>query len=404
MRAAETAARTAYGRLIGILAARSGDIASAEDALSDAFAAALATWPDRGVPQAPEAWLLSAAKRNLIDRARRKATATKSEPDLISSIEDLAMDGADPDMPDPRLGLLFLCAHPAIDFRVRTPLMLQTVLGVSAERIASVYMINPKAMSGRLVRAKSKIKAAGIPFGIPGPEAWTDRLDAVLAAVYGAYTASWGDMADTSGKLETLHSEAEWIARLLVQQLPDSGECKGLLALILFCEARRSARTHHDAYIPLRDQDTSLWDSELVGEAQRLLRGAASNLDGGRYQLEAAIQSVHALRAVTGETDWASLLKLYDVLLATTPSLGAAIARAAVLAEVDGPHIALAALDELPADRLASHGPYHATLAHCLANGGHTEAALTAYKRAAELTPDAAVRDWLDAKARQLRS
>lgn len=402
-RAAENAARSVYSRLIAILTARTGDIASAEDALSQAFTSALKTWPEKGVPNAPEAWLLAAAKRNWIDRSRRTATASAAEPDLIQRIEEAAMDSADPDMPDPRLGLMFLCAHPAIDPAVRTPLMLQTVLGLSAERIASVFLIRKETMSARLVRAKSKVKTAGIPFGIPGLEAWHGRLDAVLSAVYGAYTLGQdsNDVTDmTSGGLR---SEAEWLARLLVELLPDSGESKGLLALILFSEARRAARIGAAGeFVPLSEQDTTLWDAELIHEAQSLLKAASRADDGGRYQLEAAIQSVHALRAVTGQTDWATLLHLYDALMATSPSLGAAIARAAVLVETKGPDAALDALSDLPTERLGKHGPYHATLAHCLSAAGKPTDSVAAYRKAADLAPHPSVADWLLARAKQL--
>ena len=313
------------------------------------------------------------------------------------------MDSVNPDMPDPRLGLMFLCAHPAIDPGVRTPLMLQTVLGLSAERIASVFLVRKETMSARLVRAKGKVKTAGIPFGIPGREAWPGRLDAVLSAVYGAYTLGQDSTDTTDMTSGGLRSEAEWLARLLIELIPESGEGKGLLALILFCEARRDARIDVDGgFVPLSEQDTALWDAELINEAQSLLKAASLAEGGGRYQLEAAIQSVHALRAVTGQTDWATLLHLYDALMATSPSLGAAIARAAVLVETKGPDAALDELSDLPAERLGKHGPYHATLAHCLSAAGRPTDAVAAYRKAADLAPNPAVAEWLLTKAKHL--
>ncbi|MEL6955357.1 MAG: DUF6596 domain-containing protein, partial [Pseudomonadota bacterium] len=198
-------------------------------------------------------------------------------------------------------------------------------------------------------------------------------------------------------------SEAEWLARLLVDLVPGSGEAKGLLSLILFCQARRPARgASGGAYVPLSEQDTSLWDDALTGEANQLLRDAASCEDGGRFQLEAAIQSVHALRAVTGSTDHDTLLRLYDALLATAPSLGAAIARAAVLGEIGQPDAGLTALDALPDERVANHCPYHAARGHLLALSGETEAAAKALRRAAELASDTAARDWLASRAAAL--
>jgi len=252
-RAAEKAARTAYGRLLAYLAARTGDVAAAEDALADAFAAALATWPTGGVPDSPEAWLLQVARRKLSDAARRANTRRRHEPDLVIAIEEAAM-ARDPEaVAVERLSLLFACAHPAIDPTVRTPLMLQTVLGLDAARIAGVFLVSPAAMAQRLVRAKTKIKAAGIPFTLPERREWPARMDAVLQAIYGAYTAGW-DLGGTGDG--ALASEAEWLARLVCELVPDHAEAAGLLALILHCEARRPARA--GGYVPLGEQDTAL--------------------------------------------------------------------------------------------------------------------------------------------------
>lgn len=398
-RAAEKAARTAYGRLTAWLAARTSDLATAEDALADAFAAALAAWPKQGVPDRPEAWLMRAARRRLIDLARKQAVRSGAAP-ALALLEEEKMDGADPDLPDHRLGLMFLCAHPAIDPAIRTPLMLQTVLGLDAARIAGVFMVSPAAMSQRLVRAKAKIRDAGIPFGVPDRAAWTPRLGAVLDAIYAAYTAGWEPADRTEPRAAGLAEEAEWLARLLVELLPDSGEAHGLLGLILYSEARAPARRGLDgAYIPLSEQDTDLWDRVRLADAGEHLGAAAAATDSGRYQIEAAIQSVHAARAITGETDHAALLALYDALMQVSPSLGAAIARAAVLGEVQGPQAGLAALDALPAARLDAHLPYWATRGHLLANAGKREAAQAALSRAGDLANDPALADWLRARA-----
>lgn len=401
-RVAERAARLAYGRLVATLAARTRDIAAAEDALSEAFASALKAWPVSGVPASPEAWLLTAARRTLIDQDRRRSTAEAAGPDLLLQIEEAAMDGPDPDMPDPRLGLLFLCAHPAIDPGVRTPLMMQAVLGLDAARIAQVSLVRPAAMSARLVRAKAKIRDAGIPFGIPGKEARVGRLGSVLSAVYGAFTAGWaGPVPGEAGA--SLAREAEWLARLIASALPESGEAQGLLSLIVFCEARRPARTGPGGeYIPLSEQDTALWDAGMIAEANMLLRKAAAAEDTGRFQIEAAIQSVHTMRAATGETDWGVLLTLYDALMKVAPSLGAAIARAAVLGDMGEPERGLAALADLPADRVGDHCPYFATRGHLLVLAGRPIEARAALLRAAELASDPAARDWLTDRARAL--
>ncbi|MEM1152017.1 MAG: DUF6596 domain-containing protein [Pseudomonadota bacterium] len=399
-RAAERAARLAYGRLVATLTAQTRDIAAAEDALSEAFARALETWPKKGVPNAPEAWLLTAARRKQIDHARRRITAASAEPDILRQIEDAAMDERDPNMPDPRLGLLFLCAHPAIDQSVRTPLMMQTVLGLDAARIAKVYLVKPATMSARLVRAKTKIKDAGIPFEIQDMEAWAERLDSVLSAIYGAYTAGWAASAPGEAGTGELAEEAEWLARLIVSALPESGEAKGLLALILFCESRTTARKGpRGEFIPLGEQDTTLWDEERVEEANTLLREAATAPDSGRFQIEAAVQSVHAMRSVTGRTDWTVLLALYTTLMGVAPSLGAAIARAAVMGELGKPDDGLADLAALPEDRIADYCPYFATRGHLMALSGRASEARAALLRARELATDPAVQSWLKDRA-----
>ncbi|MEM9740464.1 MAG: DUF6596 domain-containing protein, partial [Pseudomonadota bacterium] len=330
-------------------------------------------------------------------------TAQTAAPDVVLQIEETAMDRRDPDMPDPRLGLMFLCAHPAIDASARTPLMMQTVLGLDAARIASAFLIKPSAMSARLVRAKAKIKAASIPFGIPGKEAWADRLGFVLNAVYGAYSAGWTEALPDGAGVDSLAREAEWLARLLASQLPESGEANGLLALILYCESRRGAREGTDGdYVPLSEQNTALWNTGQIDEANDLLRTAAACQDNGRYQIEAAIQSVHALRAVTGETDWPVLLSLYDALQKVAPSLGAAIARSAVLGDMGKPEAGLAALSALPQDRVANYCPYFATLGHLYALSGNSIAARRALVRASELARDPGPRDWLKKKAAKI--
>ncbi len=246
---AEAVARAAYGRLVAYLAARSRDVAAAEDALAEAFAAALRVWPETGVPERPEAWLFTAARRQLIQAGRRQAVRGAAEPTLALLAEE-RQDRAPDAFPDERLKLLFVCAHPAIDPAARAPLMLQTVLGLDAARIASAFLVAPAAMGQRLVRAKTRIREAGIAFAVPEPEELPERLAAVLDAIYAAYGSGWEDAAGTDARRKGLTAEAIWLARLVTALLPGEPEARGLLALMLYCEARAAAR--RDAARPLR--------------------------------------------------------------------------------------------------------------------------------------------------------
>ena len=263
--AIEAVARNSYGRLIAYIAARSGDVAAAEDALSDAIAAALERWPADGVPQKPEAWLLHAARNRIIDAARRDQVRQNAETFLRQIAEEAqSVAVAQDQFPDERLKLLFVCAHPAIDPAVRTPLMLQTVLGVEAARIASAFLVSPIAMSQRLVRAKTKIREAAIPFCVPEPPEWNERLTFVLDAIYSAYTTGWESLMDVSSTHHALAGDAIAIGRTLVQLMPAEPEALGLLALMLHCEARRAARfKDHGEFVPLDQQDTSRWSQSM---------------------------------------------------------------------------------------------------------------------------------------------
>lgn len=395
-RAAEQAAREAYGRLLAILSRATRDIAAAEDALSEAFAAALSSWPEKGIPEIPEAWLLQVARRKLLDDDRRRANVQAAEPEVITRMEELAMRDVDRDWPDGRLALMFACAHPAIDPAIRTPLMLQTILGLNAARIARVFMVPAATMSQRLVRAKAKIKAAGIPFEVPGPDVLEVRLNDVLQAVYGAYTVAYSEGRGS----QNLAREAEWLARLLVSSLPDHCEARALLALILYGESRAGARTGD--YVPISEQDTALWDAAMLAEADGLMIEVFNSGSAGRFQIEAAIQCVHAARRITGQTDHEALLVFYDGLLRVSSSLGAEIARAALLGEARTPVEGLAALAALPGERVDGHAPYWATRARLLARVGQSEAAIEAYDRAIDLTVQAQVRDWLSGQRARL--
>lgn len=402
-RAAELAARQSFGKLVAWLTARCGDVAAAEDALGDAFLAALRRWPVEGVPGRPEAWLLVVARRRLIDRARRSQSLERLLPELGAVAVATDPDTPEPPMefPDERLRLLFLCAHPAIDPGIQAPLMLQTVLGLTAGRIAAAFLVAPATMGQRLVRAKAKIREARIPFVLPGAEALPARSAAVLQAIYAAYTTGWEGRGD-AGRNRGLTQEAELLARLCAALLPEEPEAGGLLALLLHCEARHGARRAADgSYVPLLEQEPGQWDAALIAEAEAVLTQASRAGRPGRFQLEAAIQSLHAHRAVSGTVDWPALLGLYDALLALAPSAGGRVSRIAVLAELAGPADALAELEALAAadPALGEHQPWWALRAHLLQRSGRAGEAQQAYRCAIALADDPAVRSFLAQRA-----
>ena len=392
---AELAARASYGRLLAYLAARWRDVARAEDALGDALLAALETWPRTGVPDNPVAWLLTAARRRLVDGARHAGVAAAAEADLKVMLDERA-DASPAAFPDERLALLFVCAHPAIDEAARTPLMLQTVLGLDAARIASAFLVAPATMSQRLVRVKAKIREAGIRFEIPAPGELAARLDAVLEAIYAAYGSGWEDVAGADPRRHGLAEEAIWLGRLVARLRPDEPEAQGLLALMLHCEARRAARRDAaGAYVPLGFQDLRRWSRPMIEEAEEVLAGAARLKAAGRFQLEAAIQSVHAQRVRTGETDWEAVTLLYEGLLRHAPTIGARVAHAAALGEARDDEAGLAALDAIPPDEVATYQPYWALRGHVLKALGRAAEAGEAYERAIGLSEDPAVRAFL---------
>ncbi len=393
--AAAFAARASYGRLVALLARQWRDLAAAEDALADAFRAALEHWPISGVPARPEAWLLTTARRVLIDRARAQTVRADAEPTLTLLSDQFAM--AEPALfPDDRLKLLFVCAHPAIDASARTPLMLQTVLGLDAARIAAAFLTSPAALGQRLVRAKAKIRDAGIAFAVPEQSELAPRLDAVLQAVYATYGSGWEDVAGADPKRRGLAEEAIWFGRLIAGLLPREPETHGLLALMLHSEARRAARRDAaGAFVPLAEQDVTLWSRAMIGQAETTLGEAAKLGRIGPFQLEAAIQSVHAARAVSGRTDWQALAQLHEGLARFAPTTGVLVSRAAAFAEAFGPERGLALLTELPEAEIASYQPFWALRAHLMQRLGLEAKARLAFDRAIGLADDPAVRAFL---------
>ena len=398
--AAEAVARRGYGKLVAFLAARTGDVAAAEDALADAFAAALADWPAAGIPHCPEAWLMAVARRRVIDTARRQRTRGEAADHLRLLAEELGETMDNAPIPDHRLALIFACAHPAIDPVIRAPLVLQTILGLDAAAIASAFLVSPATMGQRLVRAKAKIRQAGIPLRIPERPELPERLDSVLAAIYAAFAGGWLDATRRD-----LAEEALWLGRLVVALLPEEPEALGLLALMLHAEARHPARRDAEhSYIPLAEQDTSLWDSSMIEEAEALLLRASALGMLGRYQLEAAVQSAHAARRLTGRTDWAAIEHLYQALSAITDSPVVAINRAIAIAETRGAEAGFAYLEALATDkRLEHYQPYWAARADLLAQLDEAVEADRAYLRAIGLEADPAVRAFLSRRRAQLQ-
>jgi RNA polymerase sigma-70 factor (ECF subfamily) len=403
---AEAVARRSYGKLVAFLAARTRDVAGAEDALSDAFASALVDWPASGVPANPEAWLLTVARRKAIDASRRRRTRAESADHLklLADEVDAAASSATP-IPDDRLALLFACAHPAIERGIRAPLMLQTVLGFDAAIVGSAFLVAPGAMRQRLVRAKSKIRQAGIPFDVPEREELAERLESVLDAIYAVFSEGWTDPAGSEARRRNLAEEGIWLGRLVVSLLPEEPEALGLLALMLYAQARRNARRDEQGeYVPLADQDPAAWDAEAIAEAEELLLRASKVGAIGRYQLEAAVQSAHVVRRRGGRADWSAIESLYDALLALTGSPVVALNRAIAVAQTRGPAAGLEALDVLAADaRLRDYQPYWAARADLLARRGDAAAAHDAYERAIGLESDPAVRRFLHERRAKLQ-
>lgn len=393
-RTIELAARASYGRLLAILASSSRDIAAAEDSLSEAFVAALKNWPDRGVPDNPDAWLLTTARNSQRNLARHRNVRDGAAEEIERRYYELS--DTQRDFPDERLKMLFVCAHQAIDEAMRTPLMLQIVLGLDAVRIGCAFLVAPATMGQRLARAKAKIRDSGLRFAIPDPDALADRLVDVLNAVYAAFGTAWDALPGAAEGDQGLAEEAIYLGRLVVSLMPEEPEPKGLLALMLYCHARRDARRDGEGrFVPLSAQDQSRWSRDMIIEAEQLLTVASRAAKFGRYQCEAAIQSVHVQRAFTGTTNHAALLTLYDLLVTHCPTVGIRVSKAAMLLEAGNAPDARAELEAMPPAQTAHYQPYWVTTAFVAKAMGEKDKAQTAFETAIGLTEDPAIRAFL---------
>ena len=393
--------RAEYGRAVAVLVRVLGDIGAAEDAVQDAFVVAAQQWPSAGIPPSPAGWIITTARRRAIDRHRRTATREAYEDDLARRRpphDDADTLGEGP-MRDDELRLIFTCCHPALAASAQVALTLKLLGGLTVPEIAHAFLVPEATMAQRLVRAKAKIRAAGIPYRIPEGAELPDRLAAVLTVVYlvfnEGHTASEGDALT---RPELCH-EAIRLGRLLADLMPDEPEVLGLLALMLLVESRRAARDAAELVL-LADQDRSRWDRALIDEGHALVRRCLRRDQPGPYQLQAAIQAVHADAPSVDATDWHQVLALYDQLLAVQPTPVVALNRAVAVAEVDGPAAALALVDQLDLD---DHHRLHAVRAELLDRLGHTHAAAEALVRARDGVTNATERAFLEHRLRELR-
>lgn len=400
-RAAEIAARAAFGRLLSWLAWQWRDIAAAEDALSDALLKALESWPDRGVPNDPEGWLLAVAKRQLLQIARHDRV--RFDPALTVLLRDDGFEAAPVEIPDARLKLLFVCAHPAIDERVRIPLMLQTVLGLQVADMAPALMMSPSTLSQRLVRAKAKIRDTGMRFEEPEADEMPARLQHVLEAIYGAYGVAIDAVDGAEARIVNLRTEARFLCELVCALMPQSAEGLGLWVLMTLIEARAGAREPvPGTFVSLQEQDTALWDRAAIIEADAVLWKAARLHSPGPFQLEAAVQSAHCHRLFSGHTPWEGIALLYGQINAFFPTQGSRVAGAVASAEAGNIAAGLDELEAMDAVQSQSFQPWWVARAHLLAMAGRINEAQHCFATAIGLTMQQRLRVHLDLRRQSL--
>ena len=406
--AIEAVYREEYALVIAALVGAFGDIGLAEDALQDAIAAALARWPREGVPRRPAAWLTTVARRRGIDALRRRATRLNKQADLavLAELERQEEPEEEADVvPDVRLQLMFTCCHPSLSRPAQVALTLKTLGGLSTPQIARAFLVPEATLAQRLVRAKRKIRDAGIPFRVPPAELLHERLGAVLLVIYLIFNEGYAPDASADVQRRALADEAIRLGRVLASLMPEEAEVLGLLALMLLHNARRAARVDQDGVlVTLEEQDRSRWDGELITEGQEFAERAAGAGRSGPYQLQAAIAAVHVGRVAAEATDWRAIVALYGRLMDLQPTPVVALNRAAAIAMVAGPEAGLR-LIEAPKlhDALGGYQPYHAARADLLRRAGRPGEAAASYRRALILTESAAERAFLERRLAQIK-
>jgi len=383
-----------------------GDFDLAEEALSEAFAAAIEQWPRDGIPENPRAWLVSAGRFKAIDGIRRRArfdTGLEEVAEGLAAAEGDPADAADETLPDDRLRLVFTCCHPALGPDAQVAMTLREVCGLTTEEIASAFLLPPATLAQRIVRAKAKIRDAGIPYQVPGPAELPERLDAVLRVLYLVYNEGYAASSGEALTRADLSAEAIRVGRLLLELLPEP-EAAGLLALMLLQDSRRAARTTATGDIVLLDeQDRLLWDRAQITEGLALVRRALASRRFGPYTLQAAIAAAHAEATTAESTDWSRIVGTYDLLLEAEPTPVIELNRAAAVAMRDGPAAGLALVDTILArGELADYQPAHAARADLCRRLGRVREARAAYRRALELTNQGAARRFLERRLSEL--